>query len=269
MKKFTALAVSLLKFVLYLPVSILSLVVLLCMSRKMIAKLYSGMDLKEQESRIATISKYVRAGQSVLDVGSGSGRFGRAIQERLGITVTGVDVCEYSDPSIPVHIYDGVTLPFADKAFDVVFLAFVAHHIEDQGTALREARRVAKDKVIVFEDTFFFPWERLFICWNDFQTNVLQGFIKYFKGYLAGNPAHMPMPLNFRSPAGWKTFFESLNFRVVSSEVRTTWYKPLNKITFQLIEDAYPPFNRHLHTVPEPVRGALPVRRRRLLPFTP
>lgn len=226
--------VSFVKMVVYLPISVFALLFMLLTPRRRAFEVYDKMDSQEHERRITSISKYVKKGDTVLDIGSGSGRFGKKVSERLGVAVSGVDVCEYSDASIPVHIYDGKRLPFGDKSFDVVFFAFVLHHTDDHLGILREAARVSRKRVIVFEDTYFWPWELAFIMWNDFHTNMLQGAIKHWKGYLAGNPAKMPMPMTFRTPLGWVKAFSRAGLKTVSYDIRSTWYKPLTKITFQL-----------------------------------
>lgn len=218
----------------YFFISLIVLVVLMFLSSKRIRGIYARLDAKEEEKRIQTIRSYVHEGDTILDIGSGSGRFGRAVQERLKTRVTGVDVCDYADSTIPFLVYDGVSLPFPDKSFDVVFLAFVLHHTTDHGAILGEACRVARKKIIIFEDTFDWPWERFFTCWNDYHTNIFQGWIKSYKGYFKGDPTRMPTPLIFRSLEGWRNCFAQFPVKIASEEVRKMGYKPLKKITFCL-----------------------------------
>jgi ubiquinone/menaquinone biosynthesis C-methylase UbiE len=223
--------------VLYFIVSLFQLVVLVLLSPKRIEKLYRRLDAKEEEKRIAAIRPFVSEGDTVLDVGAGSGRFGKAIHERLNVQVTGVDVCDYSDHTMPFFVYDGTTLPFPDKSFDVVFFAFVLHHTRNQEALIQEARRVARKRIVIFEDSYEFAFERLFTCWNDYHTNVFQGWIKARKGYLKGNPFEMPMPLTFRSLQGWGDLFKTIRLRITSQDVRRMGYKPLTKVTFSLQEN--------------------------------
>lgn len=218
----------------YFFISLVSLVVLFLLPSKRIRAIYTRLDAKEEEERIQNICPHVHEGDTVLDIGSGSGRFGRTVQERLKIRVTGVDVCDYADSSIPFFVYDGVSLPFPDKSFDFVFLAFVLHHTTDHGVILGEACRVARKKIIIFEDTFDWPWERLFTYWNDYHTNIFQGWIKVHKGYFKRDPTRMPMPLIFRSLKGWRNYFAQFPVKIASEEVRKMGYKPLKKVTFCL-----------------------------------
>lgn len=44
----------------------------------------------------------------------------------------------------PVEAYDGNTIPYRDKAFDIVFSSNVLEHVHDLDAALRESQRVLK-----------------------------------------------------------------------------------------------------------------------------
>lgn len=218
----------------YTIFSFISLLILMILPRKRVQNLYQKMDAREQETRIQLMKPFVNEGDTILDIGAGSGKFGKFVQEQLKVRVTGVDVCDYSDRQIPFFVYDGDRLPFGDKSFDVAFLAFVLHHNDNHEKLLSEALRVSKNTVMIFEDTYEWWWEKLFVCWNDYHTNVFQGWIKARKGYFKGDPSRMPMPLTFRSPSGWKAFFKQFDAQLVSETVRTMRYKPLKKVTFCL-----------------------------------
>jgi ubiquinone/menaquinone biosynthesis C-methylase UbiE len=219
---------------LYFLISLVTLAVLFCLPASKIKKLYARFDEKEEGWRIEALRSFVRKGETILDVGAGSGRFGKKMQEELGVKVTGVDVCDYSDGTLPFSLYDGAKLPFPDKSFDSVFFALVLHHTKNQESLMREACRVARREIIIIEDVYENPAERLFICWNDYATNILQGWIKVRKGHLFGDPFKMPMPLTFRSSKEWREFFKKFPVKIVSSEIKKSGYKPLRKITFRL-----------------------------------
>ena len=225
---------SLIFTLLYCWVSLFTLVVLFFLTSRRIASIYNRLDTNEQNKRIHIMQPFVQPEDSILDIGAGNGRFGKAMQETLGGSVTGVDVCDYSDGTIPFFLYDGVKLPFPDNTFDIAFLAFVLHHTTDHKVILEEACRVARRQVVIFEDTYQWFWEKLFLRWNDYHTNIFQGWIKARKGYLKGDPTQMPMPLTFRSVHGWLEFLERFPVERLSYEIRSMGYKPLKKVTFHL-----------------------------------
>jgi SAM-dependent methyltransferase len=87
---------------------------------------------------------------SILDLGCGDGQVGLGLtQTRPELTVTGVDVLRRPVTHIPVTLYDGVTLPFADESHDFVCIVDVLHHTDDAAATLAEAARVARRGVIV------------------------------------------------------------------------------------------------------------------------
>lgn len=95
------------------------------------------------------------AGAAVLDVGCGEGYVGAALAQD-GAHVSMVDIVDLRRVAGgEFHRFDGDQLPFAARAFDLVMLNFVLHHVPDEGKTrlLREAARVSRDKIFVLEDT--------------------------------------------------------------------------------------------------------------------
>jgi SAM-dependent methyltransferase len=97
----------------------------------------------------AALADLAGPAESILDVGAGDGLVGRALAERLGARVLGVDVHVQPRSAIPVEPYDGRRLPFEDGAFDVVTLADVLHHADAPERLLAETLRVARRAVVV------------------------------------------------------------------------------------------------------------------------
>src|SRR3954468_1814684 len=86
----------------------------------------------------------------VLDVGSGDGHIASLIARlRPDIDIQGIDVLARPQSAIPVQLFDGTTIPFADKSFDRVMFVDVLHHTDDPSVLLREARRVARGTVVI------------------------------------------------------------------------------------------------------------------------
>lgn len=92
-------------------------------------------------------------GDSVLDVGCGTGTLAKMLEEK-GYDAVGVEKAEEGversdDKGIEVHQMDAVDLEFKDNAFDTVVSQHVLEHIEGDTMALKEMCRVASEKVIV------------------------------------------------------------------------------------------------------------------------
>jgi SAM-dependent methyltransferase len=89
-------------------------------------------------------------GVTVLDVATGGGHVARRLREE-GATVVTTDQAPgmQADTTAPAE-----ELPFADDSFDVVACRIAAHHFGDVQQAVREMARVAKQRVIVCDNTF-------------------------------------------------------------------------------------------------------------------
>jgi SAM-dependent methyltransferase len=89
-------------------------------------------------------------GVTVLDVATGGGHVARRLRE-LGATVVTTDPAPgmQADSTAPAE-----ALPFADGSFDAVACRIAAHHFADVQAAVREMARVAKDRVVICDNTF-------------------------------------------------------------------------------------------------------------------
>lgn len=92
----------------------------------------------------------IPGGGTVLDLGCGDGQVAAGLMAlRPDLVVQGVDVLLRPVTHIPVTLYDGAMLPFADGSFDYVTIVDVLHHTDDPAAVLAEARRVARRGVVV------------------------------------------------------------------------------------------------------------------------
>jgi demethylmenaquinone methyltransferase/2-methoxy-6-polyprenyl-1,4-benzoquinol methylase len=85
----------------------------------------------------------------ILDVGTGTGRLGRALrQANPSARVVGIDFTEGMLRRAPREINptraDAVRLPFADEQFDAVVSAFVVRNLADVASGLAEQVRVLR-----------------------------------------------------------------------------------------------------------------------------
>ncbi|WBU29096.1 class I SAM-dependent methyltransferase [Rhodopseudomonas palustris] len=116
------------------------------------------------------------ASSSVLDVGCAKGFMLHDMAELIpGITVKGVDVSDYAiahaidDMKPYLSVASAVTLPFADKSFDVVISVNTVHNLvrDDCAAALREIERVARKGAFITVDAYRDDEEkRRMMAWN-------------------------------------------------------------------------------------------------------
>ena len=87
---------------------------------------------------------------TVLDVATGGGHVARRLRE-AGAQVVTVDAAPGMEPDV---IAPADHLPFADVSFDAVACRIAAHHFPDVLAAVREMARVARDRVVICDNTF-------------------------------------------------------------------------------------------------------------------
>lgn len=169
-----------------------------------------------RESEIGgKLAPHLEPGMDVLDLGSGTGRMSRWLAAQAGVRPTLADIIEFDNRvlGLPyVRLEDPLSLPFPDRAFDAVIMLFVLHHIEgweDQERMVAEAARVARDRLLVIEDTPTSRLDRGFnIAW-DWVLNLRHG---------------VPKPFTFRTVEGWRDVFARAGLAVRKADTyRARW----------------------------------------------
>ncbi len=173
------------------------------------------------------LSAIIPFGSSVLDVGCGDGWIAaQIVGVRPDVRITGIDVLKRREAHIPVLEFDGVNIPFLNGSFDVVMFVDVLHHTPDPTVLLREARRVARNALLIkdhLKDGFAAE-----------QTLRLMDWV--------GNARHgVALPYNYWTSEEWRQGVRSLGVTA------TVWRTKLN---------LYPApaswiFERSLHFVAE------------------
>ena len=100
------------------------------------------------------LSKLLPRDSHVLDVGCGDGKLAsRVMEARPDLDIRGVDVLVRGATSIPVQSFDGIQLPHEDNSVDAVTFVDVLHHTEDPVVLLNEAKRVARQAIVIKDHT--------------------------------------------------------------------------------------------------------------------
>jgi SAM-dependent methyltransferase len=171
------------------------------------------MFLRENEEG-RRVAPHLQPGQTVLDLGAGTGFMARWLRDRRGVQPTLSDLVDYSnrERELPfIHQRDPGNVPVEDGSFDVVLLMFVLHHLartEDQDRVLDEAVRISRRRLVVVEDTPTSRLDRAFnVAW-DWLLNLRHG---------------VPTPFTFRSVEAWQETFKDRDLSIAHVET----YRPI------------------------------------------
>lgn len=167
-------------------------------------------------SKYSWIRPYLKPdfkGARVLDLGAGEGYLGQMIGEKHSANVELVDVVDFSSSTLPLTIYDGRHLPYADRTFDTAIVYFVLHHAEDAEQVLREAVRVTGDRLVVVESTYTSKPGHVVLRFLDRAANRLRS---------SGLMAEAEEYLHFRKKQEWLELFETLGLDLEAVEQKGT-----------------------------------------------
>lgn len=137
---------------------------------------------------------------SVLDVGAGDGLLAaRMMLARPDLRIEGVDVLVRPTTHIRVQPFDGVRLPFADRAVDVAMLVDVLHHAREQDALLAELARVARQGVLIKDHVLAGPLAWRTLAFMDWVGNARHG---------------VALPYAYWTPERWQEGFARAGLRV-------------------------------------------------------
>jgi ubiquinone/menaquinone biosynthesis C-methylase UbiE len=168
--------------------------------------------LRENEI-IRVLAPWVDRGQTLLDLGAGTGLIARRLARVRGVEPTLCDLVDYRKVDFPsITMQDPLHVPVPDGSFDVVTMCFVLHHIpdwDDQLTVVAEAMRIARRRLLIIEDT---PFNRVDLALNKVWDKLL-------------NARHgVPVPFTFRSVGEWMEIFSRDGFRLgTTHSYRPKW----------------------------------------------
>lgn len=161
---------------------------------------------------------FIKEGSKILDLGCGPAVISKGFQEYFKSEVFGVDVQDTRVEKIPFQTIDGFNLPFENDSFDICLISYVLHHTKDPKKLLEEAKRVAKEKIIIFEDLSEGFLSKLRCSFHEFFYNMF--FQKDRQKF------------NFKTKKGWEELFRNIGLKVVFS-------KKISATIFDFLDPAY------------------------------
>ena len=106
---------------------------------------------RQPDPRIeAAIHAALGDARTVLNVGAGSGSYEPRDRDVTAIEPSAVMAAQRPAGSAPVMVASAEELPFEDASFDATMAVLSDHHWRDRARGLREMRRVAARRVVLF-----------------------------------------------------------------------------------------------------------------------
>jgi SAM-dependent methyltransferase len=169
-------------------------------------------------------------GNTLLDVGSGSGVLAFELRERahragIALNVCAVDrmaetiaLARAGANGTPIRLAsaDALGLPFRNGAFDVALLSLTLHHVPDerQTDALRELGRVARTVVVAELARSWANYAGALLLaatfWRDNPLCRHDGPVSVLRGYTAEELLALAESAGLRSPLVLRAFFQRL-----------------------------------------------------------
>ena len=168
---------------------------------KLFYRIFSGFYKLAARKMCKECSHFIKKGSKILDLGCGSGIVADEFKIFFGAQIAGVDIIDKRVVKIPFTLYGGKNLPFVDNYFDTILISYVLHHCDDPVRVLAEAKRVAKDKIIIYED----------LPENIFSKLVCKLHGKSFAFFSRNNKESC----NFKTIGEWREIFKKLNLSLI------------------------------------------------------
>jgi SAM-dependent methyltransferase len=106
---------------------------------------------RQTDPRLArAIREALGDARSVLNVGAGAGAYEPLDREVLAVEPSEVMIAQREQGAAPVVQASAESLPLEDDSFDAAMAVLSDHHWSDRRRALRELRRVARRRVVLF-----------------------------------------------------------------------------------------------------------------------
>ena len=163
--------------------------------------------------------QFIEKKSKILDIGCGSAIIANTFQNFFDTEVIGVDVVDRRIFPIAFSLINGRKLSFPDNSFDNALIAYTLHHSQDPVALLKEAKRVVKHRIFIYEDL---P--------DDFLSKLVCYFHSFSFDKFFGNKDKT----TFKKEEEWLEIFKSLDLKLVHDKYVSFSFEPVKKKLFVL-----------------------------------
>ena len=163
--------------------------------------------------------EFIKNKSKILDIGCGSAIVSNTFQNFFDTEVIGVDVMDRRIFPIAFSLINGKKLNFPDNNFDNVLIAYTLHHSQDPVALLKEAKRVVRHRIFIYEDL---P--------EDFLSKLVCYFHSFSFDKFFGNKDKT----TFKTEDEWLEIFKGLDLKLVHDKYVSLSFEPVKKKLFVL-----------------------------------
>jgi len=147
-------------------------------------KYYTIDELEKENSkhylRVANTCGFVYKGKTVLDVGAGVGTLSKFFKQEPSLKLTAIEInhsfCEYLK-TFGINVIEGdaveIMSKMGDNSFDIIVMGELVEHFKNPGDLLKQAFRVAKERVIFSLPRRDDEWHYWNCNWVDMQDWIV------------------------------------------------------------------------------------------------
>jgi len=174
---------------------------------------------RRTEALASAIAPMLGPSWTIFDVGCGDGTIASRIQyRRPDLEIAGFEVSVRPETAIPVRAFDGHRIPAADQSCDAVLLIDVLHHTGDPEELLREARRVARQAIVIKDHRLARPLAALTLRAMDWVGN---------------RPHDVVLPYNYWTEDCWRRTWRQLGLEIVEYRTSIGLYPGISHLLFE------------------------------------
>jgi len=182
-------------------------------------RIFKGFYEKAAHKMCQDCEQFIKQESKILDIGCGSAIVANTFQNFFDTEIIGVDVVDRRLFPIALSLINGKKLPFPSKSFDNVLIAYTLHHSKDPIFLLKEAIRVCKGKIFIYEDLPEGLLSKVFCKIHGFSFDRLFG---------------NKNKTTFKTEEEWQEVFNALKLKLIFDKQVSYDFDPVKKKLFVL-----------------------------------